>query len=39
MLIIPTLEIFGKNSTLGYFDGEENILERWKELEKRNEKD
>jgi uncharacterized cupin superfamily protein len=37
IFIIPTAEIFSKNSGVGYFDGEENILEKWKELE-RNEK-
>lgn len=30
--IIPTSEIFQKESTVEYFDGEENILEKWDEL-------
>ena len=34
VFIIPTSEIFQKDSNIGYFDGEENILERWKELDK-----
>jgi len=33
--VIPTGEIFPKNSQLKYFDGEENISEIWKKLEKR----
>ena len=33
MMLIPTIEIFKKDSGTGYFDGEENILETWKELE------
>jgi uncharacterized cupin superfamily protein len=32
--IMPTAEIYSKQSNLEYFDGEENILEKWKELEK-----
>jgi uncharacterized cupin superfamily protein len=31
--IIPTAEIYPGHSTLEYFDGEENILEKWKKLE------
>ena len=29
LMIIPTIEIFKKDTTTGYFDGEENILEKW----------
>ena len=32
IMVIPTIEIFRKDSGVGYFDGEENILETWKEL-------
>lgn len=38
IFVIPTSEIYSKNSNVGYFDGEENILGKWKELE-RNEKE
>jgi len=34
IFIIPTSEIFQKDSNIGYFDGEENIVEKWNELEK-----
>ena len=33
IFIVPTAEIYRKDSDLEYFDGEENILEKWKELE------
>jgi uncharacterized cupin superfamily protein len=33
IFIIPASEIFRKDSGLEYFDGEENILEKWNELE------
>ena len=33
ILIAPTFEIFGKDSQLNYFDGEENIKEKWAEIE------
>jgi len=37
--VVPTGEIFSKNSQIEYFDGEENILEIWKNLrENDNEK-
>jgi uncharacterized cupin superfamily protein len=29
ILIAPSYEIFNKESTLGYFEGEKNILEKW----------
>jgi uncharacterized cupin superfamily protein len=32
ILIAPSYEIFDKKSKLGYFDGEENISEKWKEI-------
>ena len=35
IFIIPTAEIYPKHSNLQYFDGEENILEKWKQLEER----
>ncbi len=33
ILIAPTFEIYGKNSNVSYFDGEENIKARWKQIE------
>ncbi len=32
LFIVPTYEIFNKDSTVGYFDGEENVRDIWKEL-------
>ncbi len=32
--ILPSIEIFGKNSKVDYFKGEEHILEKWEELKK-----
>jgi len=32
ILIAPSLEIFNKESKVDYFQGEENILEKWKEV-------
>lgn len=32
ILIAPSMEIFDKNAQLGYFAGEENIVEKWEEL-------
>jgi uncharacterized cupin superfamily protein len=32
LLIAPSFEIYKKNSKVGYFEGEENIMERWKGL-------
>ena len=37
MLIAPSFEIFNKESTLPYFEGEKNILEKWEEI--KNSKD
>jgi uncharacterized cupin superfamily protein len=34
ILIAPSLEIYAKDSKVGYFQGEENILEKWKELKR-----
>ncbi len=36
LFIVPTYEIFDKASTLNYFDGEENIKDKWSELENPN---
>ena len=33
IFIVPTYEIFKKDSLAGYFDGEENIQEKWKEIQ------
>jgi len=30
MLLIPSLEVFEKESKVGYFKGEENVIEKWK---------
>jgi uncharacterized cupin superfamily protein len=32
ILIAPSLEVFNKESKVNYFEGEENILEKWKEV-------
>lgn len=32
VLIVPGYEIYNKNSTVGYFKGEEHVTEKWKEL-------
>ncbi|MCD8072394.1 MAG: cupin domain-containing protein [Alistipes sp.] len=34
LLIVPSMETFKKDSSVGYFDGEEDIQRRWSELEK-----
>ncbi len=34
ILIAPSLEIFAKDSKVGYFKGEENILDKWNEIQK-----
>jgi uncharacterized cupin superfamily protein len=36
ILIAPTFEIFKKETKAGYFEGEENILEKWKQLKNKN---
>lgn len=33
ILLAPSFEIFSKNAQAGYFEGEENIKDKWKELE------
>ena len=33
LLIAPSFEIFNKDSKLKYFDGEENIQDKWKQIE------
>jgi len=33
MLIAPTFEIFNKDTQAGYFDGETNIKDKWKQIE------
>ena len=30
--LAPTAEIYSKDSTIGYFEGEENIFDKWKQL-------
>jgi uncharacterized cupin superfamily protein len=37
LLIAPTSEIFNKDSQVSYFQGEENIKEKWKHVENKNE--
>ncbi len=32
IFIVPTYEIFSKDSQLNYYDGEENIINKWKDL-------
>jgi uncharacterized cupin superfamily protein len=36
ILLAPTFEIFNKNSQANYFDGEENIKDKWNQLEHKN---
>ena len=38
ILIAPSFEIYEKNSQVGYFKGEENIKEIWKQIENRKKK-
>ncbi|MDR2384731.1 MAG: hypothetical protein LBD80_03565, partial [Tannerella sp.] len=33
IFLAPSYEIFGKDAQLNYFDGEENVREKWKEIE------
>jgi uncharacterized cupin superfamily protein len=35
LFIAPTYEIFEKDSQVSYFQGEDNIIEKWKQLEKK----
>jgi uncharacterized cupin superfamily protein len=37
LFIAPTYEIFDKDAQLNYFDGEENILDVWKQIKTNNE--
>lgn len=37
ILLAPSFEIFNKNSQTGYFDGEENIKDRWNQIEHKKE--
>jgi len=34
--IIPSLEIFEKDSKVEYFKGEENVMEKWRELKNKS---
>ena len=34
LFVVPTYEIFNNDSQVGYFEGEENIQEKWNEIEK-----
>lgn len=36
VLIAPSFEIFNKESQVGYFEGEENIAEKWDQSKKKN---
>ena len=36
IFLVPSYEIFDKNAQLKYFDGEENIRDKWKQIENRN---
>jgi uncharacterized cupin superfamily protein len=33
IFLVPSYEIFGKNTQLNYFDGEENIRDKWEQIE------
>jgi uncharacterized cupin superfamily protein len=33
LFIAPSYEIFKKSSRVGYFEGEQNVREKWEELE------
>ena len=37
LFIVPTYEIFNKDSQVEYFEGERNIKEKWKEIEEKTE--
>ena len=37
ILLAPSFEIFNKDSQANYFDGEKNIIEKWKQVENKNE--
>jgi uncharacterized cupin superfamily protein len=38
LFIAPSYEIFKKNTNVGYFEGEQNILEKWNTLKNKSEK-
>ena len=38
ILLAPSFEIFNKDTTVNYFEGEENIQAKWEELRNRNRK-
>jgi uncharacterized cupin superfamily protein len=35
ILLAPSFEIFNKDAKLGYFEGEENVLEKWEQIKNR----
>ena len=35
ILLAPSFEIFNKESKVGYFEGEENVLEKWDQIKSR----
>ncbi|MDR1479670.1 MAG: hypothetical protein LBJ00_12090 [Planctomycetaceae bacterium] len=35
--LLPMDEIFGNNSQVNYFDGEENVQDKWRQIEKKKE--
>ncbi|HEY4789424.1 MAG TPA: cupin domain-containing protein [Bacteroidales bacterium] len=37
LFIAPTYEVFNKDSQVSYFQGEENIIEKWKQIENKKE--
>jgi Uncharacterized conserved protein, contains double-stranded beta-helix domain len=37
LFIAPTYEVFDKDSQVSYFHGEENIIEKWKQIENKKE--
>ena len=37
ILLAPSFEIFDKDSQVSYFDGEENIKDKWKQIENKKE--
>jgi uncharacterized cupin superfamily protein len=37
LLLAPSFEIFNKESKLRYFDGEENIIDKWNQIENKKE--
>lgn len=37
IFLVPSYEIFNKNTQVNYFDGEENIQEKWEQLKDKKE--